>query len=122
MSPSPDKPAQPEPQLVTVAGIGACVLPREFALFTGTLGPIEVHDAREPPAELHRRLAAGAAVVLTGPYRYVDAIFRYCQRFERGLVADDEVPREAARGARSTRRKYRSARASLPRRNNTPAR
>jgi methylase of polypeptide subunit release factors len=71
---------------VEVPGFGTCLLPREFAIFTGPLQPIERHDARAGLAALHARLAAGAAVVLSGPYAYVDAVFRYCQRFERELA------------------------------------
>ena len=88
-------------RVVEVPGAGPCVLPHEFGIFTGELGPVEVHDAREGPRDLLARLAAGAGVVLTGPYVYVDAVFRYCQRFERKLVARDECAHVADRAQRS---------------------
>jgi len=75
---------------VEVPGAGACLLPREFAAFTGVLDAVERHDARESPRDLHARLGRGAAIVLSGPYAYVDGVFRYCQRFQRGLVGRDE--------------------------------
>jgi len=93
--------AGPRAQVADVPGVGPCVLPHAFAIFTGELGLVEIHDAQEPPRELLARLAAGAAVVLTGPYAYVDAIFRYCQRFERQLVARDACAHIADRAQRS---------------------
>jgi len=87
-------------QVLTVPGAGSCVLPHDFAIFTGPLSTVERHDARESPRDLHARLAAGTALVLTGPYAYVDAVFRYCQRFQRDLVARDEVPPLADRALR----------------------
>jgi methylase of polypeptide subunit release factors len=88
-------------QVLQVPGVGPCLLPHEFAIFCGTLSCVEVHDARESPSALHARLAAGAGIVLCGPYGYVDAIFCYCQHYERGLVARAEVPRVAGRAQRS---------------------
>lgn len=88
--------------VLEIPQIGACVLPREFAFFTGAPGAVEVHDARESPARIHSLLADGMAVVLSGSYAYVDAVFRYCQRFEKGLVARQEISIEidpARRGA-----------------------
>lgn len=89
-------------QLLDVQGVGPCVLPHEFAIFTGAPDPMEIHDAREPPRDLHARLAAGAAIILTGPYAYADGVFHYCRRFERGLVSSEEfahVPDRAERSA-----------------------
>jgi len=88
-------------QVLEVPGIGPCLLPHEFAIFTGALGPIEKHDARQAPCDLHTRLAAGTAIILSGPYAYVDAVFRYCQRFQRGLVARREFAHIADRAQRS---------------------
>lgn len=88
-------------QVLEVPGTGRCVLPHEFAIFTGQVGHIEVHNARESPRDLHGRLAAGTAVVLTGPYAYADGVYRYCQRFERRLVAREEFAHVADRGQRS---------------------
>jgi methylase of polypeptide subunit release factors len=90
---------------VDIPGIGACLLPSEFEHFTGPLDAerIEKSDARDLPSGIHAALAAGRAVVLSGPYRYVDGIYRYCQRHERQLVAksecahiEDRVQRSAA--------------------------
>jgi len=95
---------RPRPTLVDVPGAGPCVLPHEFALFTGPLGAVQVCNAQEARASLaglRARLAAGAAIVLTGPYAYVDAIYRYCQRFERQLVARHEFQHIADRARRS---------------------
>jgi len=92
---------QAERQFVDVAGAGLCLLPKGYSLFTGELDSVEVCDAREPPRVLHARLAAGAAVVLQGPYAYIDAVYRYCQRFERGLVAREEFAHITDRAQRS---------------------
>ena len=90
----------PNGRRVEVPGVGPCVLPDEFAIHTGTLGPIERRDARGSLVDIHARLAAGAAIVLHGPYAYVDAVFRYCQRFERALVSRSEVAQLADRARR----------------------
>ena len=92
---------RPQLQFINVPGRGECFLPREFALFTGEIDSMEAHDARESPQQLHSQLAAGVAVVLTGPYTYVNGIFRYCQHFQRGLVASDEFSHITDRGQRS---------------------
>ena len=73
-----------------VPGVGRCLLPKEFETFTGEPGRIESHNARESVKALHEAVAGGAWIVLTGPYAYVDAVFRYCKRFERRLVAREE--------------------------------
>ena len=94
-------PYNPQSQLINVPGRGECLLPREFALFTGKIDAIEVHDSRESPQKLHNQLAAGMAVVLTGPYNYINGVFRYCQHFERDLVASGEFSHIEDRGQRS---------------------
>ncbi|MHC5053576.1 MAG: 50S ribosomal protein L11 methyltransferase [Planctomycetota bacterium] len=88
---------------VDVPGAGACLLPREFEHFTGTVSPADVmaRDARDPPSEIHAALAARQAVVLSGPYRYVDGVYRYCQRFERKLVPRSECAHIEDRAQRS---------------------
>jgi len=88
-------------QMVDVTGVGHRLLPHEFAIFTRPLSSAEVRDAREAPRDIHARLAAGAAIILHGPYAYADGIFRYCQRFERGLVAREEFSDIADRAKRS---------------------
>lgn len=89
------------PQFVDVPGRGSYILPHEFAIFTGDTGSIEVHDARESPQELQKRLAEGAAMVLTGPYAYINGIYRYCKHFERRLVKSEEFAHIADRIQRS---------------------
>jgi hypothetical protein len=89
------------PQLVDVPGRGSCILPHEFAIFTGDIGSIEIHDARESPQELQERLTEGAALVLTGPYAYINGIYRYCKHFERRLVKSEEFAHIADRVQRS---------------------
>jgi len=84
-----------------VPGTGGCLLAHEFEIFTGQFAPVEVHDARERPRDLHARLAAGAGIVLTGPYAYADGVYRYCQRFQRSLVSSDQFVHIADRGQRS---------------------
>lgn len=93
-------PRDPQPQFINVPGKGQCLLPREFAPFTGKIDSVEVRDARESPEQLHSQLAAGKAIVLTGAYAYVNGVFRYCQHFERGLVASAEFSHIAERGRR----------------------
>jgi len=79
-----------------VPGVGRCLLPKEFEAFTGPPGRIEPHDARDSVKALHEAVADGAWIVLAGPYAYVDAVFRYCKRFERRLVAREECAHVAA--------------------------
>ena len=101
MSRNDDIPAgEPRDQVVEVPGAGPCLLPHEFAVFTGPIDAVERHDARESLRALHARLAAGAALVLAGPYPYVDAVFRYCQRFQRRLVAREQFAHVADRAQR----------------------
>ncbi len=92
--------AGPPPRYLEVPGVGPCLLLAEFAIFTGELGELEAHDAREDPDDLLLRLADGRAIVLTGAYRYVDAVYRYCQHFERRLVRPEEVPATTDRARR----------------------
>ncbi|MFC1714712.1 50S ribosomal protein L11 methyltransferase [Candidatus Poribacteria bacterium] len=90
-----------QPRFVDVPGKGKCLLPSEFALFTGEIDTAELHDAQESPQQLLGRLAAGAAIVLTGPYPYINGVFRYCQHFERGLVESGKFSHISDRGQRS---------------------
>lgn len=92
---------QAQLQYVDVPDKGQCLLPREFSLFTGEMRSAEIHDARESPQQLHDKLVAGMAVILTGPYTYVNAIFRYCKHFERKLVARRDFAHIADFGQRS---------------------
>ena len=85
---------------VATGDLGTCRLPREFAIFTGDLGVVEVRDARESPRDLQTSLAQGKSLVLTGPYAYIDAVYRYCQRFERRLVDEATFEDLAHRGRR----------------------
>lgn len=88
----------PSPHTLEVPGIGPCLFPREFAVFTGTINALKVHDAREPPRELYAQLAGDIGMVLTGPYVYVEAVFRYCQRQSQILVSGaGRWPSSAAR-------------------------
>ena len=89
------------PQFVDVPGRGSCLLPHQFAIFTGDIDSIQVHDARESPQELQKRLTEGAAMVLTGPYVYINGIYRYCKHFERKLVKSEEFAHIADRIQRS---------------------
>ena len=83
-----------------ISGLGHCRLPREFVPFTGIFKGAEVQDARQPPKELSNILATGKALVLTGPYAYIDGVFRYCQRQEGTLVAADAFKHITHRGKR----------------------
>ena len=88
-------------RFIDVPGKGPCLLTHEFISFTGNIDAVEVHDARESPQQLHAQLAAGAAIVLTGPYSYINGVFRYCQHFERGLVERGRFSHIADAGQRS---------------------
>ena len=88
-------------RFMAVPGAGSCLLPREFEVHTGTLASVEVRDACERPRDLHARLAAGAALALQGPWARIEAVFRYCERFGRGLVAREECAGISDRGQRS---------------------
>lgn len=68
--------------------LGACFLPREFALFSGPLEVLEAVSAAEQPRTVLARLAAGKSVVLSGDYARVDGIYRYCARNEKQLAGD----------------------------------
>jgi methylase of polypeptide subunit release factors len=92
---------QTQSQFVDVQGKGDCLLPHEFAIFTGKIGSAKMHDARESAKQLQERLAEGAAIVLTGPYAYADGVWRYCKHFERKVVAWEEFAHIAGRAQRS---------------------
>ncbi|MAF10661.1 hypothetical protein CMK11_09430 [Candidatus Poribacteria bacterium] len=78
------------PAVTTVdTGDGASSLPGEFATFTGPFVRATIHGARESPKAIHAQLATGEGVILRGEFRYVDAVYRYCQRFDRELVPSD---------------------------------
>jgi methylase of polypeptide subunit release factors len=77
---------QPTSRFIDIPGRGIFLFPKEFLSFTGNIDSIEVHDARESPKTLHSRLADGAVIVLTGPYLYINGVYRYCMRFEKELV------------------------------------
>ena len=74
-----DREVVPTVKELQLDGVGPCLLPQEFAAFTGDVTEIRVLDARESPADHLAEIRRGVTVVLTGPYRYVDAVFRYCQ-------------------------------------------
>lgn len=88
--PVSDSCRQTQPKFVDVPGRGLCLLPREFAIFTGSIGGIEVHDARESAERLQIRLAEGTAIVITGPYAYANGVYRYCDHFQQRLVHREE--------------------------------
>ena len=94
-------PQHRSPQFIDVPDKGICRLPHEFATFTGQFDSVEVQDARVSAQELHTRLAEGAVIVLTGPYKYVNGVYRYCSHFERGLVRREEFAHIADRAQRS---------------------
>ena len=73
-------------QEFNLTGLGACFLPREFANFTGPLGPVEVVDAVAQPRTVLALLVAGKTVVFSGNYARVDGIYRYCARNEKQLA------------------------------------
>ena len=83
-----------------IGDLGHCRLSREFVCFTGALTDVEARDARQSPKEFSAALAAGKTLVLTGPYAYIDGVYRYCQRQERQLVAADEFSHITHRGRR----------------------
>lgn len=89
------------PHFIDVPDKGPCLLPHEFISFTGDMDAVEVHDSQESPQQLHAQLADGAAIVLTGPYSYVNGVFRYCQHYDRGLVERGKFSHIADSGQRS---------------------
>jgi len=95
-----DFPERVAGQRFELNGIGPCRLLGEFAAFTGEVEEVEVRHARESPREVLDCLIAGKSVVLTGPYAYVDAVYRYCQRFEAELVPAEAFRHLAHRGQR----------------------
>ncbi|NKB70117.1 MAG: methyltransferase domain-containing protein [Candidatus Latescibacteria bacterium] len=68
-----------------------CRLPREFAVFTGDLPPVQIRDAQQAPSTLVQVLAAEGALLLTGPYPYIDGVHRFCQRQKGALVGAGEI-------------------------------
>ena len=68
---------------------GEVLLPEAFRPMVGKVSEFEAVEATEAPSRVLRRLKAGVGVVLYGPYPYVDGVYRYCQRFEKELVARD---------------------------------
>jgi len=78
-----------ETQFINISGYGICLYPKEFKAFSGKLDSIEVHNARESPKELHNRLIEKIAIVLTGPYLYINGFYRYCMHYERELVPEE---------------------------------
>jgi methylase of polypeptide subunit release factors len=69
--------------------VGTLLLPGEFATFTGPFARGSVRDARGSAKAIHALIACGEGVILRGEFRYVDAVYRYCQRFDRELVPSD---------------------------------
>lgn len=92
---------KPPESTLNLPGIGAILLPREFAVFTGPVDKVERRGTGESPQAIHARLVEGAAAVLTGSYPYADGIYRYCQRFERELADPSETAQIAGLGRKS---------------------
>lgn len=90
-----------------VPGLGDVTVPREFAGLVRDASSIVVMDATGRPAGIFEALRDGAIVVLTGPWRYLDAIMRYLQRREKELVDRSAFASIENRFARS--QAYRSA-------------
>ncbi|MHB1294247.1 MAG: 50S ribosomal protein L11 methyltransferase [Anaerolineae bacterium] len=67
-------------------GLGPFFLPDEFISFCGPVARVEVWPTTAAPSAILRRLAEGNAVLLTGEYRYADAIYHYCAHFASNLV------------------------------------
>jgi predicted RNA methylase len=77
-------------------------LPAEFESFTGPIADAEIRDARASAKEAHAVLADGGALILRGDFRYVDGVFRLCQRMRRQLVPNghfSDIPHHRARKA-----------------------
>ncbi len=75
-----------ERQTATVPGLGEVTVPREFAGLVEGASSVVVMDAEGSPGGVFEALQGGAIVVLTGQWRYLDAIMRYLQRREKELV------------------------------------
>jgi methylase of polypeptide subunit release factors len=78
---------------LSIEGIGEVRVPREFEEIVRGAAGLVVREASERPSELFELLRGGRVVVLTGEWRYVDAVARYLQRrraelVERSAVAD----------------------------------
>ena len=99
--PVSDSCCQTQPELIDIQGRGLCLLPREFAAFTGSIDCAEVHDSRESAEQLQVCLSEGTAIVLTGSYAHANGVYRYCDHFQRRLVHREEFAHIADRIQRS---------------------
>lgn len=88
-------------ELINIPYKGKCLFPGEFMHFTGEIDVVEMQSALTPPKQIHGQLASGKAIILAGPYPYVNGVFRYCQHFERGLVGNEKYSNISDRGQRS---------------------
>lgn len=68
---------------------GTAFLPMEFVGFSGPIPRATRRSARDSPKAIHAELSTGDGVILHGEFRYIDAVYRYCQRFDRELVPSD---------------------------------
>jgi release factor glutamine methyltransferase len=108
MHPSPDAESQ-GPESQKAAGqkvdsswrdrLGPDLLLAEFVSFTGALKKMTVRHARQSAQETLEALARDETVVMTGPYAYIDAVYRYCQQHA-GLVGNADLPRFIRHGKR----------------------
>ncbi|MGD8238690.1 MAG: methyltransferase domain-containing protein [Armatimonadota bacterium] len=90
-----------ESRTANVPELGDVTVLREFEGLVRGAPSIVVMDATGSPAGIFDAVADGAVVVLTGPWRYLDAIMRYLQRRERELVDRSEFASIENRFARS---------------------
>ena len=60
---------------------GTAFLPMEFEGFSGPIPRATRRSARDSPKAIHAELSTGDGVILHGEFRYIDAVYRYCQRF-----------------------------------------
>jgi methylase of polypeptide subunit release factors len=74
-----------------IEGIGEVRVPREFAEIVREAEGIVVREASGRPSEVFELLRGGRVVVLTGEWRYVDAVARYLQRRRAELVDPSAV-------------------------------
>ncbi|MBD3182530.1 methyltransferase domain-containing protein [Candidatus Poribacteria bacterium] len=73
---------------ISIPEYGEFIIPHEFAIFTGTIESVEIHDSCESAEKLFNLLVMNKALVLKGSYPRANGIFRYCQHFERKLITD----------------------------------